>query len=38
MFASEIYATPVNGNGWRLLPSGNHVKLGDSVTLGGQVK
>ena len=38
MTTQEIYALPVNGNGWRVLPSGNYVKLGNGVTLGNDVK
>ena len=34
MTTKEIYALPVNGDGWRVLPSGNCVKLGDDVKLG----
>ena len=37
MTTQEIYALPVNGNGWRVLPSGNYVKLGNYVTLGDYV-
>ena len=37
MLASEIYAIPTNGNGWRLLPSGDYVKLGNNVKLGNGV-
>ena len=38
MTIKEIYAIPANGAGWRVLPSGNWVKLGDGVTLGDDVK
>jgi UDP-3-O-[3-hydroxymyristoyl] glucosamine N-acyltransferase len=38
MTTEEIYALPVNGNGWRVLPSGNYVKLGKGVKLGDGVK
>ena len=34
MTVVEIYALPVNQYGWRVLPTGNYVKLGDDVTLG----
>ena len=34
----EIYAILVNEHGWRILPDGNWVKLGDGVKLGNGVK
>ena len=37
MTVEEIYAIPPNGDGWRLLPSGDWVKLGDGVKLGNGV-
>ena len=36
--AKEIYAIAPDAYGWRKLPSGNNVKLGDDVTLGNNVK
>ena len=33
MTIDEIYEIPVNGQGWRVLPNGNYVTLGDGVTL-----
>ena len=33
MTVEEIYAIPPDGGGWRLLPSGDGVKLGYGVTL-----
>ena len=38
MTAGEIYALPMDANGWRRLPSGNEVTLGNGVTLGDWVK
>jgi len=38
MTAEEIYALPVNQYGWRVLPTGYWVKLGNEVTLGNWVK
>ena len=38
MTVEEIYALPVNQYGWRVLPTGNYVKLGYDVTLGDGVK
>lgn len=38
MTVEEIYALPVNQYGWRVLPTGNYVKLGDGVRLGEGVK
>jgi len=38
MTAEEIYTVPIDVYGWRVLPSGNDVKLGDGVTLGDDVK
>ena len=32
MTIEEIYAIPVNGEGWRILPNGNKVRLGQNVT------
>ncbi len=37
MTVEELYALPVNGDGWRVLANGNWVKLGDGVTLGDEV-
>lgn len=37
MTAAEIYAIKPDKNGWRLLPNGNKVKIGDSVRLGNYV-
>jgi hypothetical protein len=37
MTTEELYAIPVNGDGWRILPNGNGVTLGDGVTLGNYV-
>ena len=34
MKAEDLYALPLDGNGWRRLPDGDEVKLGDRVTLG----
>ena len=34
MKIEEIYALPINDNGWRKLPNGNYVTLGGDVTLG----
>jgi carbonic anhydrase/acetyltransferase-like protein (isoleucine patch superfamily) len=31
MTIDEIYAIPVDGEGWRVLPNGNHVRLGLNV-------
>jgi hypothetical protein len=38
MTIQEIYALPVDGYGWRQLPSGNYVKLGNDVILGNNVR
>ena len=38
MTIDEIYALPVDDDGWRILPNGYRVKLGDWVTLGDGVK
>ena len=38
MTTEEIYSLPTDGDGWRKLPTGNRVKLGDDVTLGDGVK
>ena len=38
MTVEEIYALPINQYGWRVLPTGNWVKLGNGVTLGNGVK
>ena len=38
MTIEEIYAIPLNGAGWRVLPNGNWVKLGNGVKLGNEVK
>ena len=37
MTTEQIYSIPVDGKGWRVLPSGNYVKLGDEVKLGNYV-
>lgn len=37
MNASEIYAIDPERYGWRVLPNGNYVKLGDRVKLGNNV-
>ena len=37
MTTEQIYSIPVDGKGWRVLPSGNYVKLGNGVTLGNDV-
>ena len=34
MTTQEIYALPVDKDGWRTLPNGNNVILGKDVTLG----
>ena len=36
MKIEEMYAIPVGGNGWRILPNGNGVTLGNDVTLGNE--
>ena len=38
MTTEEIYAIAPNKDGWRVLPSGDWVKLGDGVKLGNGVK
>ena len=37
MTVDEIYAIPISGSGWRILPNGDWVTLGDGVTLGNWV-
>ena len=37
MTIEEIYAIASNAEGWRVLPNGNGVKLGDGVKLGNWV-
>lgn len=37
MTTQELYALPINQYGWRVLPTGNYVKLGDGVKLGNYV-
>ena len=34
MTVKEIYAIQPDNNGWRVLPNGNQVFLGNGVTLG----
>ena len=34
MTIDEIYALPVDDDGWRILPNGYRVKVGDGVRLG----
>jgi acetyltransferase-like isoleucine patch superfamily enzyme len=38
MRVQDIYAIPPDSDGWRLLPNGNKVMLGDSVKLGYDVQ
>ena len=38
MTTEQIYSIPVDGKGWRVLPSGSYVTLGNGVTLGNYVK
>jgi hypothetical protein len=38
MTTAELYAIPVQQNGWRVLPTGNYVTLGNCVKLGDGVK
>jgi len=38
MTTKELYALPVDNEGWRTLPNGNKVKLGDNCTLGDYCK
>ena len=38
MTIDEIYALPVDDDGWRILRNGYRVKLGDGVTLGTEVR
>ena len=38
MTTEEIYAIAPNKDGWRVLPSGDWVTLGNGVTLGDEVK
>jgi len=35
--ATEIYAIPVDEAGWRMLPNGGSVKLGNNVSIGDNV-
>ena len=36
MNLEQIYAIPVDGDGWRLLPNGKRVKLGARITWNGE--
>jgi hypothetical protein len=38
MTIKELYAIPVNDSGWRVLPKGNYVTLGEGVKMGEGVR
>ena len=38
MTVEEIYAIPINGDGWRLLPDGKWLKIGAGAKIGDWAK